>query len=92
MSPLESDDWTVGELLCAIRGWRERERERCQHNAAIARTHALLINCAISGGRFPEVWEAFPYWTEEEVKAAQVQKYRRIMQQHAAKKVVSTDV
>lgn len=91
MSPLESDDWTQGELLCAVRGWREKEHERCQHQANIARTHALLINCALSGGSFPEVWEAFPYWTEEEIMAVRREKYRRIMERHAARKAVSAD-
>lgn len=91
VSPQESDDWTQGELLCAVQGWRERERERCQRQAVIARTHAMLINCVLSGEHFPEVWEAFPYWTEEEIKAARVEEYRRVMERHAAQRVVTTD-
>lgn len=87
VSPRESDDWTWGELLAAVNGQRERERQRGQQTAVIAFRHAVLVNRAFAGGSLPEVWEAFPFWTEDEMRAAKTEKYRHIMERHAAQGV-----
>ena len=32
----------------------------------------------------PEIWEVFPFWTDEEVRELKVAKYRRIMDKYVA--------
>lgn len=46
-----------------------------------------LIALALCGKHLPEVYEAFPFWSEEEVREAKLAKYRRIMEQYAAREV-----
>jgi hypothetical protein len=84
VSPRESEDWSWGELLAAIRGLRLRQREAGQQQALIAYGQAQLTACALGGGRLPQPWETFPFWTEEEVKAARLAHYRRMMEGYAA--------
>lgn len=61
----------------------ERERRQGKLLAVTAIRQAELTARALGGGRFPEVWEVFPFWTEEEVTALRLQKYRHIMERHA---------
>lgn len=62
----------------------ERERRQGKLLAIAAVRQAELTARAVGGGRLPEVWEAFPFWTEEEVRELRIQKYRAIMERHAA--------
>lgn len=84
VSPLESDEWCWGELLAAAEGMALRERRQGQLLAVASMRQAELTARALGGGRLPEVWEAFPFWTEEEIRAQRVEKYRRIMERYAA--------
>ncbi|MCD8142012.1 MAG: hypothetical protein LUD83_01815 [Clostridiales bacterium] len=71
-------------MVSAVEGMQERERLRSQRQAIIALGQAQLTARAFGGGQLPEVWEVFPFWSEEEVRAARVEKYRRRMERHAA--------
>ncbi|MCD8341856.1 MAG: hypothetical protein LUC87_06845 [Clostridiales bacterium] len=84
MSPQDSDDWCWGELVSAVEGMQERERLQGQRQAVIALGQAQLTARAFGGGQMPEAWEVFPFWSEEEVRAARIEKYRRRMERHAA--------
>lgn len=87
VSPLESDEWCWGELLAAVNGWYERQRQQAKQDAVIAMQQVGLIALALCGKHLPEVYEAFPFWSEEEVREAKLAKYRRIMEQYAAREV-----
>lgn len=87
MRPAEAEDWTAGELLEAVRGAQDRDRALCQALSLIAYRQAGLLADLFSGRRPGEVYEVFPFWGEEEVRALQVEKYRRIMLRHAAQEV-----
>ena len=41
-------------------------------------THAKLCALAV-GGDFPELWEAFPLWSQQEVTAERVQRMKAAM-------------
>lgn len=62
----------------------ERERRQGKLLAVAAMRQAELTARALGGGRLPEVWEAFPFWTEEEIQGMRLQKYRHIMERYAA--------
>ena len=80
---MESGEWTWGELLGRIEGVREEERRRLQGQALTARGEALLLGRLLAGERLPELYEAFPFWNEEEVNEMKVAKVRRIMERQA---------
>lgn len=63
----------------------ERRRRNGQLLAYVANGEAEMIASRFGSGRsIPEVWEVFPFWTEEEVSEFRVEKYRRIMEKYAA--------
>lgn len=43
-----------------------------------------MIASQFSKDAHPEIWEAFPFWTDEEVRSLRVEKYRRIMDKYVA--------
>lgn len=57
-----------------------------QLEAMIAYQQAGLMAGALSGERAPEIYEVFPLWSEETVRQMKLEKYRRIMERHAAVK------
>ena len=67
-------------------GYRERRRREHQSESVIAARAAYYGALALCGNGkpLPEVYELFPFWTEEEIKACKVEKYRAIMMRHAA--------
>lgn len=82
------DDLTDFEIGVIARAYRERQRREHQALAVIEHTHALMVGQVFSpGSHVPPVYEAFPFWTEEEIKEMKVAKYKAIMQRHAAAKV-----
>lgn len=53
--------------------------------AIIAQRQAQLISAYVAGeGNGVEVYEAFPFWTEEEEKELRIQKYKQIMERWVA--------
>ncbi|MCC8075926.1 MAG: hypothetical protein LIO95_08325 [Clostridiales bacterium] len=83
LPPWEVEDLTWGEVAEAVRAHRERERRRAQRQAVIAWQQAGLIAQALTEGQLDEVYEVFPYWNEEEIRARKVEKYRQMMERHA---------
>lgn len=69
-----------------IRANRERHRRELQERSALAYSQACFTGRVFAGGGkpLPEVWEAFPFWTEEETRELQVEKYKAIMRQYVA--------
>ncbi len=84
ISPLEVEEWTWGEAAAAVRAYRRRERLRGQALSLIAARAAERAARCLAGERLAPVYEDFPFWEEEEVRALRVEHYRQIMQRHAA--------
>lgn len=79
----EVEDWTEGELCAQAEG----HRRHLQALAAMAYRETLLSGAVFNPKmkRLPEVYEAFPFWTEDEIKDMKLQKYRAIMMRHVAR-------
>lgn len=69
-----------------MRGYRERQRRAHQAESVIAARAAYYGALSLSGNGkpLPEVYDLFPFWTEEEVKECRIEKYRAILMRHAA--------
>lgn len=78
------EELTWGEAVETVLARREGERRRNQQRSVIAWVQAQLTGLAMAGEQLPEVWEAFPFWNEEEIKEMKLEKYRRIMERYAA--------
>jgi hypothetical protein len=77
---------TWGEAVTAIQARRERERRRAQALSLIAWEQAALTARAVVSGSLPEVYECFPFWTQEECIQLRVEKYRAMLEGMAAGK------
>lgn len=82
----DPEEMTYGELAEALELGAERERRFLQGLALVAYRHAALTARALSGRELPPVGEAFPFWTQEELQAAKLERCRRIMERHAARR------
>ena len=51
--------------------------------AQVAVGEAHMVAAHFSDGANPEIWEVFPFWTDEEVTRCKVEKYKRLMWRHA---------
>lgn len=72
--------------MAQVHGYAERRRRAGQDLAYAAYGEAYLIALRFAPGKRhpPDLWEVFPFWTAEEVKAERLEKYRKIMEKHAA--------
>ena len=68
-----------------LRARREGERRRSQCAALIAWEQAALTARAVLDGKLGEVYECFPFWTEEEIRALRVEKYRELLERMAGR-------
>lgn len=59
--------FTYGELLYYIDYHRERSRRKQQERSIIAYYQAALTAKILTGERIGEVFEEFPFWTEDEI-------------------------
>lgn len=82
--PTQAETLTWGEAVLFLRARREGERRRQQCAALIAWEQAGLIARAVLEGSLGEVYECFPFWTEEEVRALRVEKCRALLERMAA--------
>lgn len=89
LSLWEMDDMTWGEILWVVEARREEQRRRAQEAAFIAYQQAGLIAQAALDGRLPDIYEVFPFWSEQEVRELRVEKYRAVMERYASKRVKS---
>lgn len=81
----EPDELTFGELAAELEIGAERERRFLQALALVAYRHAALTARALAGQRMPAVGEAFPFWSEEELRQARVEHYRSMMERLAGR-------
>lgn len=79
---IEVWDWTVGEIMEQISANHERRRREGQLLAQVAVGQLRMSAARFSNGANPEIWEAFPFWTEEEIARYKVEKYKRLMWRH----------
>lgn len=54
-------------MLHYIEFHREKERRKLQDQSIIAYYQAMLIAGSVINGECGEVFEHFPYWTEDEI-------------------------
>lgn len=80
------EELTFGELAEALEIGAERERRILQLLSLVAYRHAVLTAQALAGQPLPAIGEAFPFWSEEELRQAKLEHYRRVMQRHAAQR------
>lgn len=80
------EEMTYGELAEALELGAERERRFLQGLALVAYRHAALTAQALAGRGLPPVGEAFPFWTQEELQAAKLERCRRMMERLAARR------
>ncbi|MCD7803088.1 MAG: hypothetical protein LUH09_09380 [Clostridiales bacterium] len=80
------EDWTQGEIIEQVQAYSERRRREGQQSSIVAAKQAEYTGLMFSGKgkQLPEIYELFPFWTEEEQKECKVQKYRHIMERWAA--------
>ena len=74
------EELTFGELAAELEIGAERERRFLQALALVAYRHAALTARALAGQSLPSVGEAFPFWSEEELRQARVEHYRSMME------------
>lgn len=84
--PHRAEEMTWGEALLFLRGRQEAERQRAQRAALIAWEQAALTARAVLEGNLGEVYEYFPFWTDEEVRELRVEKYRTLLERMAGKR------
>lgn len=64
----------------------QAQRRRNQAEALIAWVQAGLTARAVLEGSLGEVYECFPFWTDEEVRELKVEKVRRMLESMAGRK------
>lgn len=80
----DPEEGTFGEVVEFLELWEERERRQLQLFSLVAYRHALLLARVLSGGTASPVEEAFPFWSEEEVGQAKLDRCRRLMERLAS--------
>ena len=85
VSPLESREWTWGELLGVVEADQERQRRLLQNQALIAWGQAAVLGRHLAGEKQLPIYEVFPFWTTDEVNEMRLNEYRRRMERMAAK-------
>lgn len=78
---------TCGEAVETILARQEGHRRRMQDEAVVAYQQAGLIARAVVEGKMPEIYEVFPFWTEEEVRQMKLEHWKRVMERYAAQPV-----
>ncbi len=75
----------MGEIVEQVQAKTERDRRERQQQAVIAYRQAEITAMAVRGGQqLPDLWEAFPFWTGEEITDMRVAKYKARMERWAA--------
>ena len=81
VSPQHSDDWTWGELINAVEGYQERQRQERQAQAQLLYGHAIMINRSFAGSKEEmNLWDFFPVFTDDEIREMRVAQVKRKMQ------------
>lgn len=56
----------------------QQHQTELQTQARMLYAHALLV-CRALNGDAPDIWEVFPFWTEEEIQAARTEQIKRLL-------------
>lgn len=87
LSLAEMEEMTWGELIFVIEARQEGMRRRAQERSLIAYRQAGLIAQAVAEGHLPEIYDVFPFWSEEEIRGIKVERYRAVMERHAGRRI-----
>lgn len=82
----QPEELTFGELMELLELAEERERRFLQQLSMVAYRHALLTARALAGKDLPPLGEAFPFWTQEELRQAKLEHCRRVMERLAGRR------
>lgn len=78
--PDQAEALTWGEALLLLEERERGRRESRQAAALIAWEQAALTARALLEGRLGEVYECFPFWTDEEVRELKVERIRSMLE------------
>lgn len=67
-------NFSYGELSRYIEFHRDKERLHYQNLSSIAYRQAMLTACAVAGTDVGEIYDVFPYWSEDEILDIQARK------------------
>lgn len=79
----DPEELTAGELYDLLEAHNDRERRFLQGLALVAHRHAALTAMLLGGKPLPEVWEVFPFWAQEEIDRAKLERYEQMMRRLA---------
>lgn len=76
----EISDSTWGEAVLFIDAYNERKRREYQNLSVIADAQAYLTAAYLSSGTGEmQVYDIFPFWSQEEKDALTVERYKRML-------------
>lgn len=78
LSPTETEERSPAELLAYINAGRLKD----QRQAFMLYSHAYLNRMSMDG-KLPEIWEVFPFWSDEEIARFRMERSRSILMKHS---------
>ncbi|WP_409015718.1 hypothetical protein [Anaerostipes caccae] len=82
MDPILIWDYSQGEIIEFIQGYRERADFHNKNLAMIAYGQVMALNHSMSG-KVGDIYDYFPFWSDQEITEAKVEKIKRQMVQVA---------
>lgn len=82
LDPISAWDYSQGEIIEFIQGYRERTDFYNKNLAMIAYGQVMVINHSMDG-KVGDVYDYFPFWSDQEISEAKVEKIKRQMAQVA---------
>lgn len=82
MDPILIWDYSQGEIIEFIQGYRERADFNNKNLAMIAYGQGMVLNHSMSG-KVGDIYDYFPFWSDQEIADAKVEKIKRQMIQVA---------
>lgn len=82
MDPISAWDYTQGEIIEFVQGYRDRSDFRNKNLAILAFGHVMAMNHSMSG-KVGEIYEYFPFWSEAEIQEAKAERIKQQMIQVA---------
>lgn len=83
---IEVYDWTIGEVRAQVIASIERKRRENRDLAVIATGESIMIASRFGGkeSTIPEIWDVFPFWSDDEIREAKLAKYKALMNKYVA--------
>lgn len=82
-------EWTAGEIAQQAQAVSERNRREHQAQAVLAAGQAVYTGHVLGskkGKELPEIYDCFPFWTEEEIRQLKAEQVKNIMNRWAHSK------